>query len=94
MVSTWTTKYSVADFDSLRRYKNSKYQGSEDRMKMHELVWAEKGAHEGIEYNWQGKVANTLQAHRLLQHYQEKKGPGAADKILSCMLMLILTSLG
>ena len=32
-----------------------------------------------------GTVANTTHAHRLIQHYQETKGPEVADKIINSL---------
>lgn len=29
-------------------------------------------------------MANTLNAHRVIQHFQEKNGPEVADKIVEC----------
>lgn len=40
------------------------------------------GASAGITYKFGGTVANTIQAHRIIQHFQETSGPEVADKIL------------
>jgi predicted DsbA family dithiol-disulfide isomerase len=37
----------------------------------------------GIDFKFGGTVANTIDAHRLIQHYQEEKGPEAADKLIN-----------
>ena len=43
------------------------------------------GVGSSIDFDFHGTIANTLDAHRLIQHYQEKLGPEAADKIVNCM---------
>lgn len=43
------------------------------------------GTAEGITYKFGGTVANTLQAHRCIQHFQETKGPQTADKFVSSL---------
>lgn len=49
---------------------------------MYIKIMSAYGKTEGIEYKFGGTVANTLQAHRFIQHYQEEKGPEVADKIV------------
>lgn len=51
-------------------------------MKMYTTLMSAYGASEGIGYKFGGTVANTLDAHRLIQHFQEKSGPEVADKIV------------
>ena len=43
------------------------------------------GVSAGINYKFGGKVANTLNAHRVIQHFQESKGPETADKIVNSL---------
>ena len=62
------------------RYKKSKYGDSEEKMRMYTTLMSAHGDSAGIKYRFDGVVANTLQAHRLVQHYQEEKGPEVADK--------------
>jgi len=47
-------------------------------------VMSAYGRNEGINFKFGGKVANTIDEHRLIQHYQEGKGPKVTDKIVSC----------
>ncbi len=42
------------------------------------------GATAGIKFKFGGTVANTMDAHRVIQHFQEEKGPETADKIINC----------
>lgn len=39
----------------------------------------------GIDFNFRGTIANTMDAHRMIQHYQEETGPGTADKIVNSL---------
>ena len=76
---------SQAGEDKYEWYKKSKYDDSEEKMKMYTTLMSAYGATEGIEYKFGGTVANTLQAHRLIQHFQEVKGVEVADKIVNSL---------
>ncbi|RDW82143.1 hypothetical protein BP6252_03255 [Coleophoma cylindrospora] len=54
-------------------------------MKMYITLMSAYGATAGIEYKFGGTVANTLDAHRLIQHFQEAKGPEVADKLVNSL---------
>lgn len=54
-------------------------------MKKYTTVMSAYGVPVGIDFKFHGMIANTLDAHRLIQHYQEQNGPEAADKIVNCM---------
>lgn len=49
---------------------------------MYEHLMGGYGKAEDINFKFGGIVANTLPAHRMIQHYQETKGPETADKII------------
>lgn len=66
-------------------YKRSKYDESEEKMQMYMALMTAYGRGEGIEYKFGGTVANTLQAHRVVQHFQEAKGPEVADKLVNSL---------
>lgn len=66
-------------------YKRSKYGNSEEKMKMYIALMTAYGETEGIRYKFGGTVANTLQAHRVIQHFQETKGPEVADKLIDSL---------
>jgi predicted DsbA family dithiol-disulfide isomerase len=70
--------------DKYEWYKKSRYGDSEDKMKMYTTLMSAYGVSAGIDYKFGGKVANTLEAHRVIQHFQEEKGPETADKIINC----------
>ena len=52
---------------------------------MYTTLMTAYGVGEGINYKFGGTVANTLQAHRVIQHYQEKLGNVVADEIVSSL---------
>jgi predicted DsbA family dithiol-disulfide isomerase len=54
-------------------------------MKMYTTLMSAYGASCGIDFKFGGTVANTLDAHRLIQHYQEEKGYETADKIVNSL---------
>ena len=43
------------------------------------------GSSAGIAFNFHGTIANTIDAHRLIQHYQETIGPDAANEIVNSL---------
>lgn len=54
-------------------------------MKMYTTLMTAYGVSEGINFTFHGVVANTLQAHRVIQHYQEEKGGETAEKIVTSL---------
>ncbi len=54
-------------------------------MEKYTQVMSSYGAAEGINFKFGGTVANTLNAHRLIQYFQETKGPETADKIVNSL---------
>ena len=53
-------------------------------MKMYTTLMTAYGVTAGINYKFGGTVANTMDAHRVVQHYQEEKGSETANKIINC----------
>ncbi|KAK5219070.1 hypothetical protein LTR99_006548 [Exophiala xenobiotica] len=43
------------------------------------------GESAGIKFKFGGTMANTLDAHRVIQHFQEEKGAETADKIINSL---------
>ncbi|MCJ1418474.1 hypothetical protein MMC32_004822 [Xylographa parallela] len=66
-------------------YKKTKYDNSEERMKMYTTLMSAYGVPLNIDFRFDGLVANTLQAHRIVQHYQEERGAQVADKIVNSL---------
>ena len=46
------------------------------------------GKDAGIDFNFHGTVANTIDAHRLIQHCQETKSAEVANKVVDCKSLL------
>jgi hypothetical protein len=70
--------------DKYEWYKNTKYGSSEERMQKYTTLMTAYGCAAGIAFDFHGTVANTIDAHRLIQHYQEERGAEVADKIVEC----------
>ncbi|TKA71594.1 hypothetical protein B0A49_04727 [Cryomyces minteri] len=71
--------------DKYAWYMASKYGGSEERMKIYTTLMAAYGVGLGIDFKFGGTVANTLDAHRLVQHYQSQRGPACADALINSL---------
>ncbi|GAB7340328.1 hypothetical protein MBLNU457_6780t1 [Dothideomycetes sp. NU457] len=71
--------------DKYEWYKSSRYGDSEEKMDMYTKLMSAYGKDEGIEFKFGGTIANTLQAHRVVQHFQETKGPETADKMIDSL---------
>jgi predicted DsbA family dithiol-disulfide isomerase len=54
-------------------------------MKMYTTLMTAYGVSAGINYKFGGTVANTLNAHRIIQHFQESSGPETANKIVDSL---------
>lgn len=65
-------------------YKTTSYAQTEARFKMYSTYMQVLGVGVGINFSFGGLIANTLHAHRLIQYYQEEKGPETADKMINC----------
>ncbi|KAN0113133.1 thioredoxin-like protein [Hyaloscypha variabilis] len=66
-------------------YKKSRYGDSEEKMRMYTTLMSAYGASAGITYKFGGTVANTLQSHRVIQYFQESKGPVVADRLVNSL---------
>lgn len=69
----------------LGRYKTTKYNNSEEQMKKYTTLMTAYGIGAGIDFKFHGQVANTLDAHRLIQYYQEESGPAVVDKLVDSL---------
>ena len=76
---------SAAGEDKYEWYRKSRYGDSEDKMKMYVTLMTAYGNSSGIKFKFGGTVANTLPAHRVIQHFQETKGEETADKIINSL---------
>ncbi|KAH8808092.1 thioredoxin-like protein [Xylogone sp. PMI_703] len=71
--------------DKYEWYKKSRYGDSEEKMVMYTTLMGAYGESAGIHYKFGGKVANTIDAHRVIQHFQEAKGPETANRIIDSL---------
>ena len=71
--------------DKYEWYRRSRYGDSEEKMRMYTTIMTAYGNAEGIEYKYGGIVANTLHAHRLIQHFQEERGPQIAENMITSL---------
>jgi predicted DsbA family dithiol-disulfide isomerase len=89
---TFTVKYfpyqlypeaSKEGEDKYEWYKKSRYGDSEEKIQMYTTLMSAYGVTAGIDFKFGGTVANTIDAHRLIQHYQEEKGPEVVGKLIN-----------
>jgi len=52
---------------------------------MYTKIMSAYGRGEDIDFKFGGIVANTLDAHRLIQYYQDTRGPDTADAIVNSL---------
>lgn len=71
--------------DKYAWYKKSRYGDSEEKMAMYIKLMTAYGASVGVKFKFGGKVANTFNAHRIIQHFQEEKGAEVADGIVKAL---------
>jgi len=69
-------------------YREQKFAGSEARTAAFEHVMDEMGKPLGVNFTFGGMIANTLDAHRVLQYVQETKGPAAANRLVDALYRL------
>ncbi|KAL8757119.1 MAG: hypothetical protein Q9184_004301 [Pyrenodesmia sp. 2 TL-2023] len=68
-----------------QRYKQIKFDNSEDKMQKYTTLMSTYGHQAGIHFDFHGTVANTFDAHRLILHYQEELGAEVADDIVNSL---------
>lgn len=71
--------------DKYAWHRDSKYFGSEEKMAMFTEVMGQHGSEVGIKFKFHGTVADTLQAHRVIQYFQEADGPERASRIVNAL---------
>lgn len=71
--------------DKYEWYKKSRYGDSEEKMKMYITLMTAYGQSAGINYKFGGTVANTIDAHRVIQHFQNTAGPSTANAIVDSL---------
>ncbi len=71
--------------DKYEWYKKFRYNNSDETMQKYVKVMSNYGEGEDIHFKFGGTVANTTHAHRLIQHFQEKRGAECADGIVGSL---------
>lgn len=66
-------------------YRDTKYFGSEEKTGIFTELMGQYGRAAGIDFKFGGTVADTLQAHRVIQYFQEADGPGRADQLVNAL---------
>ncbi|KAB5554591.1 thioredoxin-like protein [Coniochaeta sp. 2T2.1] len=66
-------------------YLSTKYNNSEDRMAMYVSLMSAYGSEAGISFSFRGVVANTLEAHRVIQQVQTDLGPAMAGRVVDAL---------
>lgn len=66
-------------------YRKTRYGDSDEKMAKYMHLMSSYGNKEGIDFKFGGTVANTLPAHRLIQHFQGTKGPETSDKLVQSL---------
>ncbi|KAL8730922.1 MAG: hypothetical protein Q9166_003712 [cf. Caloplaca sp. 2 TL-2023] len=77
--------YPNATEEGEDKYEWTKYDDSEDKMQKYITLMSTYGKEAGIDFDFHGPVANTLDAHRLIQHYQDETGAETANKIVDSL---------
>lgn len=76
--------------DKYAWYKKEKYNNSEEKMAMYTKYMGALGRAENVAFDFQGAIANTLHAHRVLHWIQENKSSEATAKCLDCGFPIFL----
>ncbi|KXT03577.1 hypothetical protein AC578_10025 [Pseudocercospora eumusae] len=79
---------STTGTDKRSWYKKTRYDDSDAKLALYEAAMRRYGEAEDIEFQFGGVVANTLPAHRVIQHYQATKGTETAGRIVGGLYRL------
>lgn len=71
--------------DKYAWYQKSRYGDSDEKMKMYTTLMSAYGVAEGIDFHFDGIVANTMHAHRVVQHFQRAKGITTANALVESL---------
>lgn len=63
----------------------TKYSDSPEKMEKYITLMTAYGVTSGIAFKFHGQVANTLHAHRVIQHYQSTSSPAVAGLIIDAL---------
>lgn len=65
--------------------RDRKYDGSKDKMDMYVEYMSTLGEASGIKFSFVGDIADTLQAHRVIQYFQEEAGAETANRLVDAL---------
>lgn len=71
--------------DKYAWYRDAKYLGSEEKTQMFAQLMGQYGAACQIDFKFGGVIADTLQAHRVIQYFQEAGGPTRGNRIVDAL---------
>lgn len=71
--------------DKYAWYRRTRYGDSAEKMEKYMMLMSSYGKSEGIDFKFGGTIASTLMAHRMIQFWQEKKGPETADRLVKSL---------
>ncbi|KAF2014790.1 thioredoxin-like protein [Aaosphaeria arxii CBS 175.79] len=77
--------FSTDGIDKYEWYKSKKYDDNEEKMAMFAKYMGALGEAEGVTFDFHGTIANTMNAHRVLQVVQERKGEDGARKAVDSL---------
>lgn len=84
-------KFSQEGEDKFEWHMKEKYNGSKEKMVYYTTTMRSHGAQVGVKFKFSGTIANTFEAHRTIQYFQEEKGPEVADKIVNCKRLTVVS---
>lgn len=65
--------------------RDRKYDGSKEKMDMYVEYMSTLGEASGIKFSFGGDIADTLQAHRVIQYFQENTGAETANRLIDAL---------
>lgn len=65
--------------------RDRKYDGSKEKMDMYVEYMSTLGEASGIKFSFGGDIADTLQAHRVIQYFQEEAGAETANRLVDAL---------
>jgi len=71
--------------NKIQWYKTSRYGDSDEKMNMYTTIMGSYGRAAGIDFQFGGEVANTMDTHRVLGYFQEERGAETAEKIVASL---------
>ncbi|TDZ46119.1 hypothetical protein CTRI78_v008990 [Colletotrichum trifolii] len=77
--------FSPEPVDKRAWYRSHKHDDVDEKQAVFEAVMTRIGADVGIRFAWGGTMSNTFRAHRVIQHFQEKRGAETANRLVGAI---------